>query len=241
MANRFYQPGEERGAQVRALFSRISHRYDLLNDLQSFGRHRAWKRTLVDLAQIRPGERVLDVCCGTGDLSFEMARRGAEVTGVDFTGEMLAVAAKRIPRERLTGPAPVFVRGDAQALGFPADSFDVVTVGYGLRNLGDWQKGLGEMWRVARPGGRILTLDFGKPRNALWRQLYFWHLALSVPLVGKIFAGNKEAYGYILESLKTFPAQEGIAAEMRSLGGEDVAVKTFWSGVMAVNFGRKPW
>ena len=147
MSNEFFAPGDQRAARVGALFARIARHYDFLNDLQSFGLHRRWKQRVVEFAAIGPGEPALDVCCGTGDLAFALAARGAAVTGLDFSSEMLAVAAER--NRRSTPPARVtFLQADAQQLPFAANSFAAVTVGYGLRNLPDWRAGLNEMARA---------------------------------------------------------------------------------------------
>ena len=132
------------------------------------------------------------------------------------------------------------MRGDAQQIPFPDESFDVVTVGYGLRNLADWELGLKEMCRVAKPGARILSLEFGKPENAVWRKIYFAYLRCFVPVLGKIFCNNSSAYAYILESLKHFPAQNGVAAKMKRLKLEDVRIVNFLGGVMSINYGEKP-
>jgi demethylmenaquinone methyltransferase/2-methoxy-6-polyprenyl-1,4-benzoquinol methylase len=236
MSNEFYAPGTQRAAKVGDLFARIARRYDLLNDLQSFGLHRRWKRRAVDLAAVTPGMRALDVCCGTGDLALALAGRGADVTGLDFSAEMLAVA-----NERNTGPKPVaFLRGDAQQLPFADSSFEAVTVGYGLRNLADWRAGLAELSRVLRPGGRLVILDFGKPDLAPWRWIYFAYLRLCVPVMGLLFCGNAAAYAYILESLKHYPAQHGVAARMSELGLTEVRIVNFLGGAMTINLARKP-
>jgi demethylmenaquinone methyltransferase/2-methoxy-6-polyprenyl-1,4-benzoquinol methylase len=237
MANKFYDPGAARAARVAALFARIAARYDLLNDLQSFGLHRLWKRRLVVLAEVRPGAAALDLCCGTGDLAFTLARRGARVTGLDFSQAMLDVARRRA----LSRPGGVeFLRGDAMQLPFAADTFDIVTVGYGLRNLADWETGLREMIRVARPGGRVLVLEFGKPDNALWRGLYFTYLRLFVPALGLIFCGDAAAYAYILESLKHYPGQRGLATRMEVLGLLTVRTVNLLGGAMSINSAVKP-
>ncbi len=235
MANKFYEPGEQRAARVEDLFAAIAPRYDLINDLQSFGLHRLWKRRMIRLAAIRPGERALDLCCGTGDLAFALASRGAQVSGVDFSAPMLAVAAKRLK----TAGNPQFLQGDAQNIPFPDGAFDVVTVGYGLRNLASWERGVDEMWRVARPGGRLLVLDFGKPANRFLRSLYFGYLKCGVPVFGRLFCGDSATHAYILESLKNYPAQRGVEAKMRSLGCRDVRVLNLLGGAMSINFGVK--
>ena len=216
MSNIFCAPGEQRAAKVNDLFAAIARRYDLLNDVQSFGLHRRWKRRVVELAAVQPGNRALDLCCGTGDLALALAQRGAEVAGVDFSPAMLEIAEARRRRNFKSNPQsairnPQFIPGDALQIPFPDASFDIVTVGYGLRNLTTWEKGLEEMHRVARPGARLVVLDFGKPANALWRGIYFAHLKCAVPLLGWIFCGNADAYAYILESLKHYPAQPAVA------------------------------
>jgi demethylmenaquinone methyltransferase/2-methoxy-6-polyprenyl-1,4-benzoquinol methylase len=245
MANTFYQPGDQRAAKVHELFGTIAPRYDLMNDLQSFGLHRYWKQRVIDFARPQPGMRVLDICCGTGDIALAMAKRGAEVVGLDFTLEMLAVAQTKIARTSYNPTSasitqtPFYLRGDAQKLPFPDCSFDALTVGYGLRNLADWQIGLSEMSRVAKPGGRLVVLDFGKPDNTLWRGLYENYLKLFVPLLGLIFCGNASAYSYILESLKHYPAQKGVAEKMRALGLTDVRILNLLGGAMSINYGEK--
>ena len=241
MSNVFYVPGEQRAAKVNDLFAAIARRYDLLNDLQSFGLHRRWKRRVIQLAAVQPGRRALDVCCGTGDLALALARAGAEVTGLDFSPAMLEIAeARRFKNPQSAGANPKFIQGDAQQLPFPDHSFDAVTVGYGLRNLASWETGLREMFRVARPGARLVTLDFGKPPNRLWRAIYFAHLKMTVPLLGRLFCGNADAYAYILESLKHYPAQQGVAEKMRQWNLSHVRVIALLGGAMAINYGEKP-
>src|SRR4051812_10841521 len=149
MANKFYQPGEARAGKVQDLFATVAPRYDLINDLQSFALHRWWKRKLIRLAAPRAGERALDVCCGTGDVSFGFAAKGVQTIGLDFSQAMLSVAQTRSRSGPSNGAHLSFVQGDAQNLPYPDNSFDIVTVSYGLRNLTDWKAGLREMYRVA--------------------------------------------------------------------------------------------
>lgn len=241
MGNKYYQPGAARAEKVGDLFGSIARRYDCINDVQSFGLHRAWKRRLVRLAAPQRGERALDLCCGTGDIALALAQRGAEVVGLDFSEPMLAVAREKSKTTKNCGGLsnPSFIQGDAQQIPFPDSSFDIVTVGYGLRNLANWELGLEEMWRVAKPGGRLLVLEFGKPPNALWRAMYFSYLRWLVPLFGKLFCRDAQAYAYIFESLKNYPAQEGVASKMRELKGEDVRAINLLGGVMSINYCRK--
>jgi demethylmenaquinone methyltransferase/2-methoxy-6-polyprenyl-1,4-benzoquinol methylase len=242
VSNVFYAPGEPRAAKVNDLFAAIARRYDLLNDLQSFGLHRRWKRRVAELAAAETGARALDLCCGTGDIAFALAHRGAETIGLDFSPQMLEVAAARGRKSEVGGQKrnPQFMQGDALQIPFPDNSFDIVTVGYGLRNLANWERGLDEMFRVARPGARIIVLDFGRPANALWRKIYFMHLKISVPFIGWMFCGNARAYAYILESLKHYPAQLAVAEKMRKLNLANVRIFGLLGGGMAINYGEKP-
>ncbi len=241
MENPFYSPGEQRASKVQALFAAIAPRYDLINDAQSFGLHRRWKRLVVELAAPRPGDRALDLCCGTGDLAFALAEAGAEVVGLDFSEPMLTVARSRGRRKNPEPKVrnPTFLRGDAMRIPFPDATFDIITVGYGLRNLASWETGLSEMARVARPGARLVVLDFGKPDNRLWRSVYFGYLRLFVPILGLLLCRNASAYGYILESLKHYPAQEGVARKMRELGLVNARVVNLLGGAMSINYGEQ--
>jgi len=250
MTNEFYDPGEHRGARVKELFGRIASRYDLINDLQSFGLHRYWKRRVIRLARPGANEQALDICCGTGDLALLLAERGARVLGVDFSEHMLDIARKRKSspdsataqnRDSVQAPRsclPRFVQADALRLPFPDNSFDIVTIAYGLRNLSDLKAGLLEMRRVARPDARLLVLDFGKPDNPVWRSAYFNYLKLFVPVLGRIFCGSASAYAYILESLLHYPAQRGVASEMTDLGLKNVRIVNLLGGVMSINYGE---
>jgi demethylmenaquinone methyltransferase/2-methoxy-6-polyprenyl-1,4-benzoquinol methylase len=236
MANKFYQPGSGRAASVHELFSAIAPRYDLVNDLQSLGLHRYWKQRLLRAANAGPGSKVLDLCCGTGDVASRFARSGARVVGLDFSDRMLAVARQR----NSAGRGEVeYLCGDALRLPFGDGQFDVVTVSYGLRNLADVEAGLREMYRVAKPGGRLLVLDFGKPPHPVLRSAYFAYLQHWVPMFGRAFWGDPALYGYILESLRQYPAQEGIAALMRQLNCRSVRVLNLLGGVMSINYGEK--
>ena len=243
VTNKFYAAGEQRAVRVKDLFAAVAPRYDLINDLQSLGLHRHWKRRLLQLAAGQPGERALDLCCGTGDVALALARQGLEVAGLDFSEPMLAVAEKRLQaqssKSKFSRPVQ-FLRGDAQQIPFPDASFDLVTISYGLRNLADWEMGLREMRRVVRPGGRLLVLDFGKPDNAAWRALYFTYLRRCVPLMGRIFFGDPDTHGYILESLLHYAAQQGVAAKMRELNLVQTRIINLMGGIMSLNYGEKP-
>jgi demethylmenaquinone methyltransferase/2-methoxy-6-polyprenyl-1,4-benzoquinol methylase len=275
VANKFFAPGLQRSEKVDQLFTAIAPHYDLINDLQSLGLHRYWKRRVVKLAGVRPGDQALDICCGTGDLSLALDRCGAQTIGLDFNEQMLRVAERRkckvqSPESEVHHPSSIlhppvsgypypastlqnhasrithhaslplrFVRGDAQQLPFDDNSFDIVTVGYGLRNLASWETGLAEMRRVAKPGGRLLVLEFGKPDNPLWRGLYFGYLRLFVPVLGRLICGDAGAYAYILESLKHYPAQHALAEHMRGSGLVSVRIFNLLGGIMSIHYAEK--
>ncbi len=241
MPDSFYDAGEARAQRVNDLFATIAPRYDLINDLQSFGLHRWWKRRLVRLAAIRPGDQALDLCCGTGDVAFSLTEAGAEVVGCDFSGPMLEVARARSgrPKNRSRQGSVSLLCADALRLPLRSDSFDVATISYGLRNLADLREGLTEMLRVLKPGGRLLILDFGKPDFRPWRAIYFTHLRFFVPLFGRVFCGNAATHAYILESLRNYPAQNGVAAILRQLDCTEVHIENLLGGMMTINTARK--
>ena len=165
----------------------------------------------------------------------------SDVVGLDFNERMLGVASQRVATVSSHSDClrkPKFLRADAQQLPFADKSFDIVTVGYGLRNLASWETGLAEMARVTRPGGRIVVLEFGKPDNPLWRAFYFAYLRAFVPVLGWMFCGNASAYAYILESLKRYPAQRGVEVKMCELGLVNVKIVNLLGGVMSINYGE---
>ena len=231
--NRYYAPGAERAEKVHRLFARIARRYDRINDLMSWGMHRRWKRRLVSLAAPRHGEKALDLCCGTGDVARKLAAApGApgEVIGLDFTEEMLEIARRVTP-----GTLPVSYRqGDALALPFPDASFDIVTCAYGLRNLADLDRGLREAARVLRPGGRLASLEFGRPANPLLSVLYFAYLRAALPIFGWMFFGDPHTYGYIFATVSRFPGQRELASRMKDAGFASVDVHDSMGGAMGI-------
>lgn len=235
-ANKFLAYDASRADRVEQLFARIAPRYDLINDLQSFGLHRLWKRKVIKLARFGPGQRALDLCCGTGDLALGLRGCAIDdvlVTGLDFTAPMLEVARERSPRDCLA-----WVRGDALRLPFANESFDVVTMGYGLRNVAQIDSSLAEIRRVLRPGGRLLVLDFGKPDNPIIRGLYFTYLRAFPPVLGRWLCGDPDTHAYIYASLMGYPAQRGIEARMLRADWENVRVYNLLGGIMGINYGE---
>jgi len=244
MPNPYFDPGEQRAAKVQSLFNRIASRYDLINDLQSFGLHRLWKRRVLALAAPKNGERALDLCCGTGDLALALNGLCASVIGIDFSERMIEVAAERARKaDKSATPskrsAISFILADAQKLPFRDGSFDIVTMGYGLRNLRSWENGLREIHRILKPGGRAMILEFGKPPNAVWRRVYYAYLKLFVPILGATFCRDRQAYAYILESLQHYPGQAVIADRMSQATGANVKTLNFLGGVMSINYGER--
>ena len=223
--------------KIDQLFGAIAARYDLVNDIQSLGLHRLWKRRVVALANFREGETGLDLCCGTGDIAIGLAKRGGSLVGMDINRPMLQQAAARLAKR---GEQRVSL-AQADALNLPLGdrSVDLVTIGYGLRNLANMEDGLREITRVLKPGGRLLILDFGKPANRLLRSAYYLYLAWMLPVFGWLCCGNASAYAYILDSLKKYPAQKGVASKLGLLGYEPVEVTDIMGGTMSIHIAIK--
>jgi demethylmenaquinone methyltransferase / 2-methoxy-6-polyprenyl-1,4-benzoquinol methylase len=239
VSNTYYQSGDQRAARVNELFNRIARQYDLINDIQSLGLHRIWKKWLWLLAQPEPDAKVLDLCCGTGDIAFLFAEKCCAVTAIDFSEPMLEVARQR-QLDRPCNRHVEFAHGDAMNTGLPDNSFDYLTIGYGLRNLSDYGAALAEMKRLLKPGGQLLVLEFGKPDGILLRGAYYAYLMAAVPIFGKIFCGDKDAYAYILESLKNYPAQRGVNDLLEVIGFENTRIMNFFGGTMSINSATKP-
>jgi demethylmenaquinone methyltransferase/2-methoxy-6-polyprenyl-1,4-benzoquinol methylase len=237
LSNKYLAYDDSRASRVRALFSRIAYRYDLLNDVMSLGLHRRWKREAVRLALggAAATGRVLDLCCGSGDLCFLAERAGARaVTGVDFTLPMVAVARRR-KRER--GSSARLIQADALALPFGDRSFDAVTISYGLRNVADLDAALREMRRVLVPGGRAVILEFGKPERPFVAAAYRAVLGAVASAVGRVFHGDKDTYLYIPASLERYPGQRGVEELMRRVGFRKAWHRDRLLGTMSLNVG----
>lgn len=223
--------------KVDRLFGAIAARYNLVNDIQSLGLHRVWKRRVVVLSNLKEGETGLDICCGTGDIAIGLAKRGGLIVGMDLNRPMLHQAAACLAKR---GEQRVsFAQADALNLPLGNQSLDLVTIGYGLRNLANMEDGLREITRVLKSGGRLLILDFGKPANRLLRSAYYLYLAWMLPVFGWLCCGNASAYAYILDSLKKYPAQKGVASMLGLLGYEPVQIIDIMRGTMSIHIAIK--
>ena len=215
---------------VRRMFDRIAPVYDAMNRAMTLGLDRRWRRLTVS-AVVEPGDRVLDACCGTGDLAIASLPSARAIVGLDFSELMLE-------RARRKAPAIEWVQGDALALPFDDASFDAATVGFGVRNLGDLEGGLRELHRVLKPGGRIGILEITTPRGALAPFFRLWFDVL-IPLVGRALPGGS-AYTYLPASVRRFPGAEDLAALLRRIGFDDVNFRLLGGGIVALHLGRRP-
>jgi demethylmenaquinone methyltransferase/2-methoxy-6-polyprenyl-1,4-benzoquinol methylase len=228
-------PEEQKARRVGEVFDRVAERYDLMNDLMSLGLHRLWKAFAVSVARIRPGERVLDVASGSGDLARAFAARGAEVWMSDINGPMLARGRDRLLDAGRAVPA---VRCDAERLPFADARFDCVSVGFGLRNMTRKDAALAEMARVLKPGGRLLVLEFSQIWKPLQKpyDLYSFHV---LPWLGGKVAGDVAAYRYLAESIRMHPDQPALARMLERAGLEQVEYFNLAAGAVAVHRGYK--
>jgi demethylmenaquinone methyltransferase/2-methoxy-6-polyprenyl-1,4-benzoquinol methylase len=237
------EDGEQRrehAERVRAMFARISPRYDLLNHLLSANTDRRWRALLVRRVrdQLKTGAHALDVACGTGDLSLALDASGAAaITGLDFCRPMLDLAARK---SRAQGRDVQFVEGDALALPFAEATFEIVTIAFGLRNLASTEGGLRELLRVVKPCGRVYVLEFSQPVVPGLRALFGFYFTRVLPRVGGLLSGSRVAYEYLPDSVARFPDQRRLAALMRAVGFEQVEFKNLTGGVAALHSGTRP-
>ncbi len=227
---------EEKAARVGQVFHSVARKYDLMNDVMSMGIHRLWKRHTVQRTAVRPGMRVLDLAGGTGDLAAAFAPRVGErgrVTVCDINASMLVVGRDRLLDQGLAGNID-FVQGDAEALPFPDEYFDRITIAFGLRNVTRKERALAEMHRVLKAGGRLLVLEFSQPYAPL-RPFYDLYSFRVMPLMGRLIASDADSYRYLAESIRVHPDQESLAQMMRDAGLERVQYENLTGGVVALH------
>ena len=225
-----YESGTLEPEAVRGMFDRIAPVYDVMNRVMTVGLDQRWRR-LAAAEVVWPGDRVLDACCGTGDLAVECERRGGRVVGLDFSEPMLARARKK-------SGAIEWVQGDALALPFEDGAFDAATVGFGVRNLADLEGGLRELARVLRPGGKLAVLEITRPRGLLKPFFRLWFDVL-VPFAGRVLPGGK-AYTYLPASVRRFPGPDDLSALLERAGFEDVRYRLLGGGSVALHVGKRP-
>jgi ubiquinone/menaquinone biosynthesis methyltransferase len=233
LAAAFTTPDAKR-RHVRQLFATIADRYDLVTRLLSYGQDARWKDRLARTVAPRPGERALDLACGTGDIAFRLAAPGARVCGLDITPRMLQVARRKPAAADCTWAA-----GDMTALPFADATFDIVTTGYGLRNVPDLDAALAEIARVLRPGGRFASLDFNRPESPVMRAAYLGYLDAVGGVMGWALHGSPDAYRYIPASIRRYPGARAVADRLRRAGLGDVSVFRLLFGLMSLHVGRR--
>ena len=234
---------DEFAGEVRGMFDRIAGVYDLMNSAMTAGMHHRWRERAVDASAVGPGDSALDVCCGTGDLTLELARRvgpTGSVIGSDFSERMRDIAREKGAAAGIGAAAPRFEWGDALALPYDDARFDAVTVGFGVRNLSDLGRGIAEMSRVLRPGGRMVILEITQPQRPPLSTFFSLWFDRLVPLIGTV-AGDRDAYSYLPESVKRFPPPQGLATLMDTAGGlTDIRWTILAGGIIAIHSGRLP-
>lgn len=238
--------GKNKADYVKETFNLIADRYDLINTIMTLGMDKKWRSLTVQQVKAEPGANILDVCCGTGQLTFELAKAvgsNGKVVGLDFSEKMLAIARQRLTEQLVFQQQDwgniKLIQGDALSVPFDSNSFDGVTIGWGLRNLTDLPGGIKEMMRVVKPGGIIVSLDMAKPYLFVYKQLYWLYFKKLVPLMGRLLAKNKNAYSYLFESAKEFPSQQEVAAIFADCGLKETRYRNLTGGVVALVSGIK--
>lgn len=235
-------PAELSSERVRDIFSSIARKYERFNAVSSFGAYKLWLAGMMRQAPIEGHYDVLDIAAGTGDVTFAVARtkHPAHIQCTDLVPEMLDVARMHIDEGDGAGVPIDFQVVDAQDIPFADNSYDAITMAYGIRNMPDRPRALAEMFRVLRPGGSLTCLEFSTPPNRVWRRLYHFYLRHLIPFWGGLITGDKAGFVYLAQSIRAFPDQEGLAAMMREAGFADVTWKNYTGGIAAVHVARKP-
>ncbi len=231
---------EDKAGRVQGVFSSVASKYDIMNDVMSGGVHRIWKDAMMDWLAPRPGQRLLDVAGGTGDISFRFLKRAGSghSTVLDITESMLVEGRKRAEAESMHDQLD-WVVGDAMALPFPDNTFDVYTISFGIRNVTRPQEALNEAFRVLRPGGRLMVLEFSQLPNPMMQKAYDTYSFNVIPRMGQIIAGDRDSYQYLVESIRNFPDQETFLGMVRAAGFDNAKYRNLTLGVAALHSGWK--
>lgn len=235
-------PVEKKKEAVREHFTRVASRYDFMNTVLSFGIHYAWKRKAVAAMGLRPGDRVLDVCGGTGDLAVYAAGGiggQGKVFIYDMNEEMMRAGMARTQNRRFCDRIHC-IRGDAECMAFPDYSFDAAMVGFGIRNLTHLKQGFAEIYRVLRPGGKMMCLEFSKPVNPVFREIYDWYSFYVMPLAGRLLAGSSGSYACLSATIRMFATPEELKTIMEETGFRSVSHTLLTNGIAAMHTGQKP-
>lgn len=233
-------PETEKAGRVQGVFSSVASKYDVMNDVMSVGIHRIWKDAMMDWLAPRAGQKLLDVAGGTGDISFRFLKRAGSghATVLDLTEPMLVEGRKRAEADRLSESLD-WVVGDAMALPFDDNSFDVYTISFGIRNVTRPQEALNEAYRVLRPGGRLMVLEFSQLPNPMMQKAYDLYSFNVIPQMGQLVAGDRDSYQYLVESIRNFPDQETFLAMVKTAGFENAKYRNMTMGVAALHSGWK--
>ncbi len=226
---------------VADVFHSVADKYDLMNDLMSFGIHRLWKRFTIDCAGVRPGQKILDLAGGTGDLTAKFSRltgENGEVVLADINDSMLKVGREKLRNRGLVNNIR-YVQANAENLPFPDNHFDLITIGFGLRNVTHKEQALASMYRALKPGGRLLVLEFSKPTNVVMSKLYDFYSFQVLPKIGQLIAKDSDSYQYLAESIRMHPDQETLKSMMESVGFEQVTYHNLTQGIVALHRGFK--
>lgn len=231
-----------KAGKVADVFHSVASKYDVMNDLMSFGIHRLWKRLTIESSGVRPGHKVLDIAGGTGDLTMQFSKRVGEqgqVILADINASMLGVGRDRL-LDRGYGSNIEFVQANAECLPFPDNHFNCVSIAFGLRNVTDKDKAIRSMLRVLKPGGRLLILEFSKPENALLSDFYDKYSFTALPMMGKLITNDSESYKYLAESIRMHPDQETLKGMMVEAGFANCRFQNMSGGIVALHTGIKP-
>ena len=233
-------PEAEKAGRVQGVFNSVASRYDVMNDVMSGGIHRLWKDAMMDWLAPRSGQRLLDVAGGTGDIAFRFLKRAGSghATVLDLTEPMLVAGRKRAEAEQMAGSID-WVVGDAMALPFEANSFDVYTISFGIRNVTRPQQALDEAFRVLRPGGRLMVLEFSQLPNRALQKAYDLYSFNVIPRMGQVIARDRDSYQYLVESIRNFPDQETFLGMIRQAGFEQAKYRNLSMGIAALHSGWK--